>query len=358
MDVKIDAEKLKSVVRAFCRNAGSEEVESGLVAEHLVMANLSGHDSHGVGMIPAYLKSMNEDGLKANQHVTVDAEAGAILRLDGHSGYGQVIGQEAMDLGIALAAKQGVAVVALRRSHHLGRIGTWGEQCAEAGMVSIHYVNAPGYRPIVAPYGGSDARYSTNPYCTAVPATDGNPAMIFDMATSNIAMGKVRVANNKGVEVPPGSLIDAHGNETNDPGVMYSDPKGALRSVGNHKGYGLALVCELLAGGLTNGGGHIPERFEGQNILNNMLSVILDPNAIGDAGFFLEEIDKITAHVKESPPAPGVDAVMVPGDPERKMRAERGATGVPVDDETWRQIVETAGEVGLGAGEIERLIQA
>lgn len=355
--MEFEAERLKSVVRAICRQAGSEEREATLVAHHLVLANLSGHDSHGVGMIPAYMTSIQGGGLQPNQHVSVESESGPILTLNGNAGYGQVIGCEAMEHGIALAAKQGVAVVALKQSHHLGRIGSWGELCAEAGMVSIHYVNAPGYRPIVAPFGGSDARYSTNPYCTAVPATDGNPAMIFDMATSNIAMGKVRVAHNKGVEVPPGSLIDAEGNETCDAGVMYREPKGALRSVGNHKGYGLAVVCELLAGALTNGGGHLPERPKGPIIVNNMLSVIIDPGAIGEVGFFQEEIDKITAHVKGSPPAPGVDGVMVPGDPERKMRAERGSNGVPIDDESWRQIVDAAGQVGLSADEIDRIIR-
>ena len=356
--MNIEPERLRSVVRAICRQTGSEDREADLVAHHLVLANLSGHDSHGAGMIPAYMTSLQGGGLQVNQHVSVDSDSGPILSLNGNAGYGQVIGDEAMARGIARVAEQGVAVVALKNSHHLGRIGSWGEQCAVAGMVSIHYVNAPAYRPIVAPFGGSDARYSTNPYCTAVPATDSNPAMIFDMATSNIAMGKVRVAHNKGVDVPPGSLIDADGNETNDPGVMYRDPRGALRSVGNHKGYGLALVCELLAGALTNGGGQLPERPTGPIIVNNMLSVILDPKAIGEVGFFLQEIDKITEYVTASPPAPGVDEVMVPGDPERKMRAERQANGIPIDDQSWRQIVDAAGQVGLASAEIDQIIAA
>lgn len=350
--MRIEADKLRALVREMCRRAGSDEREATMVADNLVLANLSGHDSHGIGMMPAYITNVVDGLLKPNRHVEVVADTGPILQLDGHVGYGQVIGHEAMEIGIGRARELGVAVIALRRSHHLGRIGSWGEQCAEAGMVSIHHVNSTGYRPIVAPFGGSDARYVTNPYCTGVPATDRTPAMILDMATSNIAMGKVRVAHNKGVPVPDGSLIDAEGNATNDPSVMYRDPRGALLAFGNHKGYGLALACELLAGALINGGGHRPENANGQVIINNMLSVIIDPSAVGDQRFFLDEVDAITAYVKASPPAPGVECVMVPGDPERKARAARSADGIPIDEQSWQQVVVAANKVGMTEAEI------
>lgn len=356
--MRIVADKLRAVVRGMCAHAGSDAREAAMIADNLVAANLSGHDSHGVGMMPAYIANVVDGLLKPNQHIEITSDAGPIVQIDGHVGYGQVIGHEAMALGITRAREHGVTIVALRRSHHLGRIGSWGEQCADAGMVSIHYVNSTGYRPIVAPFGGSDARYVTNPYCTSIPATDDTPAMILDMATSNIAMGKVRVARNKGVPVPSGSLIDPNGHETIDPGVMYQDPKGALLPFGNHKGYGLALACELLAGALINGGGHRPENFNGQVIINNMLSIIIDPNAVGDERFFRDEIDAITVHVKASPPAPGVEHVMVPGDPERKAHEARMADGIPVDDESWRQIVEAAGRVGMPAADIEKIIGA
>jgi len=354
--VRIEAERLRALVRAICVSAGSDEREAGLVAHHLVAANLAGHDSHGVGMMPAYMASVPNGRLHLNQHVSVIAENGPILRLDGNVGFGQVIGGEAMELGIARAREHGVAVAALVNSHHLGRIGSWGEQCAEAGMVSIHYVNSVGWRPIVAPFGGSDARYTTNPYCTAVPAAGGRPAMVLDMATSNIAMGKVRVAHNKGEPVAEGSLIDAEGRPTRDPGVMYREPKGALLSVGRHKGYGLALVCEMLAGALSGGGGHRPAHFNGQVIINNMLSVIIDPAALGDAAAFRAEVEAITDHVTASPPAPGVERVLVPGDPERIARADREANGVPVDDETLRQVIAAGETVGLDAGAARQII--
>ncbi len=354
----VQADNVEALIRTICQAAGSDEREADMVARNLTRANLTGHDSHGVGMIPAYVPAVLQGDLALGQHVSVVSENGPIVVLDGNMAYGQVTGHEAMELGLARVAKHGVAVVALRNTYHLGRIGAWGEMCADAGCVSIHYVNAHGHRPLVAPFGGTDARYTTNPYCTAFPATDDTPQMILDMATSRIAMGKVRVAFNQGVEVPDGALIGPNGAPTRDPGVMFREPYGAMLSAGLHKGYGLALVCELLAGALTGGGTFLPSRVAGNIFVNNMLTVIIDPAAVGDAAAFGREIDELVAHVKRSPPGEGVDQVMVPGDPERKSSAERGANGIPIDDQTWQELVETAATVGISAAEMDRLAAA
>ncbi len=163
-----------------------------------------------------------------------------MLLLDGVSGFGQVMGHEAMEQAIARARRHGVALVGLRNSFHIGRIGHWGEQCAAAGLVSVHFVNVAGHQPIVAPYAGADARFGTNPFCVAVPGGDGGrPALLLDMATSRIALGKARVALNKGVPLPDGTLIDADGNETTDPSCMFGvGRRGALIAMGDHKGRG------------------------------------------------------------------------------------------------------------------------
>lgn len=354
----VSAEALMALVRAFCASGGSDKREAGLVARNLVDANLAGHDSHGVGILPAYATSMADGWLKANAHVAVAGDDGAILRLDGNLGYGQAIGGEAMALGIERARAGGVAVVALRMSHHLGRIGAWAELCAGAGLVSVHYVNSGGYRPSVVPFGGAEARYTTNPYCTGIPAGEGRPPVILDFATSAIAMGKVRVARNAGTQVREGALVDAQGRPTRDPEVMYADPRGALMPMGLHKGYGMALVCEALAGALTNGGGHLPRRDHGRAIINNMLSVIVDPGAVGDRDFFFGEIGEIVDHVKSSAPAPGVEEVMVPGDPERKARARRAAEGIPIDEQTLEQIYAGGAKIGLDPAEARRLVES
>ena len=185
---------------------------------------------------------------------------------------------EAMALGIARAQTHGSCIVALGNSHHLGRIGAWAEQVAEAGLVSMHFVNVIS-RPFVAPFGGADARFGTNPFCAGVPLP-GRPPVILDFATSVIAQGKTRVAFNKGESVAPGCLIDGHGQPTQDPGCMFVPPLGALLTFGGHKGYGLAAMCELLGGALAAGMTQRVPEGDKMRILNGMFSVLVDPDAL------------------------------------------------------------------------------
>lgn len=359
--MRVSSERLIELITTIFRGAGSDEEEARKVAENLVTANLRGHDSHGVGLVPRYVASALDGRLSVGGHASVVSDRGPFLLLDGNMGYGQVVGREAMELGLAKAREMGVAVVGLRNVHHLGRIGAWGEVCASAGFISIHYVNAIGLAPIVAPFGGTDARYTTNPYCTAFPSTDGRP-LVLDMATSKIAAGKVMVAAYKGEPAPEDCLIDAEGNPTTDASLMFSQgnrkPEAALLSFGLHKGYGLALVCELLAGGLTGGGTMRPERAKRDTIQNNMLTIILDPEGFGDGIDLAGELAGFTAWVKASPPAPDVDEVMVPGDPSRKRMAERRELGIPIDPGTWQGLVDAGLSVGLNRVDFDDLKQA
>lgn len=343
----VSASRLEEFVTDIARAGGSSGKEAGQIARQLLGANLRGHDSHGVGMMPAYVNALQFGKLSANQHVSVVQENGSMLLLDGNAGYGQVIGEEAMEKAITVAKADGMCLMSLRNSHHLGRIGAWGEQATDAGLISIHWVNGITRIPSTAPFGGSDARFITNPYCTAIPATPDHPRMVLDMATTKVAMGKLRVAYNKGVEVPPGCVIDSEGNPTLDPSVMYEEPRGAMLPMGDHKGYGLALVCEILAGALSGGGTFLPDRSDGFSIINNMLTILVDPDRLCDRTALMTEVDAFIKHVKQSPPAPGVDEVMIPGDPERKAMADRLANGVPVDDATWEEMVQAAIQVGM-----------
>lgn len=352
----IAADKLTALAEAIVAHGGSQDDEAKTVAWRLVEANLAGHDSHGVGMLPAYVLGLREGQLKPGAGIKVERDHGPFLLVDGNQGYGQVIAAKAMELAIARAREMGVAVLGLKNSYHIGRVGAWGEMAAAAGFISIHYVNAHSPNSLVAPFGGSDSRFTTNPYVTALPATGGNPPIVLDMATSKVAMGKVRVAFNKGIDVPPESLIDSTGRPTNDPSVMFTEPKGALRSMGLHKGYGLAVICDILAGAVTGGGTFGPDKVAPGRIINNMLAVLIDPDAFGEKAAFEAEIDRFTDWVKASPPAPGVEEVMVPGDPERKAKAERLANGVPIDDRTWEELLETGEMVGLSRDEALRIV--
>jgi len=349
----IDPETLRVVVANICRAAGSQDEEAGLVADNLVMANLMGHDSHGVGMLPRYMLSVRNGGLKVNAHATIAVDSGALIVVDGHAGFGQVIGGEAMDFGIVRVREHGVAIVATRRSFHLCRIGAWAERCAEQGFISMHHTNVVGHKPLVAPFGASEARYATNPYTVGLPATAQYPMTILDMATSVVALGKVRVAKNKGEQMAPGILVDADGNPTTDPNVMYCDNPGAALPFGGHKGGGLALMNELLAGVLSGGNTMRPETMRKDDAIhNNMLSIIIDPEKLIDNDFYKTEIDATLEYVKSARPMDPAKPVLVPGDPERLMRAKREANGVPIDDTTWEEILAAGDDMGFGRNKI------
>jgi len=347
------ADALAAAVRAIVAAAGSHEGEAAQVAANLVEANLRGHDSHGVGMVPRYVDAVLEGGLSVNAHVAIRQDSGALLTLDGRQGYGQVIGQEAMELGAARAKAHGVCVVGLAHSHHLGRIGQWAEQCVEHGLVSIHFVNVLS-RPIVAPFGGRDARLGTNPFCVGIPRPGGEPILL-DFATSKIAQGKTRVAYNKGVAIEPGTLIDDHGEPTTNPRYTVVEPIGALLPFGEHKGAGLALICELLGGALAGGATGRAVSDGRRRVLNSMFSILVDPDRLGTAANLAAEMEGFVAYATASPPQPGTGRVRTPGEPERETKARRLLEGIAVDSVTWGEIVGAGAKVGLAAARIEAL---
>ena len=345
--------RLSEAMRTLVRGFGSSEGEARQVADNLIEANLTGHDSHGIGMLPRYAEAFLEGSLHPNAHVRVEHDGGTLLRLDGQAGFGQVIGREAMALAIERTQASGSCIVALGNSHHLGRIGAWAEQVAAAGLVSLHFVNVIS-RAIVAPHGGSDARFGTNPFCAGVPL-QGREPVILDFATSVIAQGKTRVAMNKGELVAPDCLIDDQGRPTREPRFTVVPPFGALLAFGGHKGFGLALMCELLGGALASGMTQRDHDTSRRRVLNGMFSVLLDPAALTDRGAFEAEALAFLDWVRASPPREGFDAVRVAGEPERIARAERTANGVPVDATTWQEILAAAGKLGLEPSRIDAL---
>lgn len=354
--MKISAADLTALATSILTHAGGTPEAAGKVATRLVSANLTGHDSHGVGMIPAYVEGILAGQLIPHAAAQIMQDKGPFVLVDGHQGFGHIVAEQAMDMAIERARASHFAVLSLRNSFHLGRLGDWGAMAADAGLICILYANVQSSRPIVAPFGGSDARFVTNPYCTAIPATDKNPMFLLDMATSTIAMGKARVANLSGKTVPEGSVIDAQGNPTNDPSVMFDEPTGALTTFGQHKGFGLALLGDILGGSFSGGGAYLPEREVTSRILNNMMAILIDPDVFGAAEAFGMDVDKYTDWVKSSPPAPGVEAVQLPGDPERRSAADRQANGIFVDPGTLAQLAQAAQSVGVPQADLVALI--
>ena len=346
---------LKELVGEILRLGGSEDAEARLVAGHLVEANLMGHDSHGVGLVPAYVDHLRAGLLAPNTSVLRVKDDGAILAFDGRRGYGRRVAGEAMDAAVERCRETGVVLAALRNAHHIGRVGAYGESCAAAGLISVHFVNVVDHAPTVAPFAGIAARFVTNPVCVALPGTGRTPPVLLDMATSKVALGKLRVAHNKGERIADGAVLDAEGRPSDDPGVMFADPRGAMLPFGDYKGSGLALICELLAGGLTGGGTIQPGNPRRAGIVNNMLTFAIDPARLVEAAWLRSEIDALVAYVKSSAPAQAGRPVMVAGDPEREAKRRRERDGIPVDETTWNEILDAGATLGLARDRAARI---
>jgi hydroxycarboxylate dehydrogenase B len=354
--VRLTAERLRRLASTILGSGGSAPAEADLVAEHLINANLAGHDSHGIGMIPAYVRHLQAGLVVPNTKAKLTKDDGALLMFDGARGYGRCVAGEAMAAAIERVRQTGVVALTLANAHHIGRVGTYGEMASGAGLVSIHFVNVTDHRGLVAPFRGTDARFSTDPVCIALPGTDRQPPILLDMATSAIAMGKVRVAKNEGRQLDEGILIDPAGQPTRDPGVMYREPHGALHPFGGHKGYALAVVTELLAGALSGGPTIQPGNPRMGGTINNMFAVVIDPTRLAGVDWMRREIDGFVEYVKASPPAHPGKPVLVPGDPERSAREERLRAGIYVDATTWDEVLQAGEKVGLERAEAEALV--
>ena len=357
----IQADRLYAFTRRIVGAMGSQDEEAHEVADHLVRANLAGHDSHGVGMLPTYVLIKGLGLLVPNQTLATVSDAGALLVFDAGRGFGQRMAATAVRQAIERARETGACVLALRNSAHIGRIGTYGELAAASGMAFIGFVNVADHLPWQAPWGCSDARLGTNPFCAAVPTADPstdrhpdeNASLLLDMATSTIAFGKARVARNKGVPVPEGALIDSAGRPTTDPRELVDEHKGAIRAFGQHKGSGLAVMCEILGAALIGGQTTAHETKGG--VVNNMLGIVIDTHHLDATGRMHHDIEGVKGWIKASPPAPGFSEVLLPGEPERQTRSEREAEGIPLDAKSWGDILAAAATLGLEEAELERV---
>lgn len=342
--MKIRHDKLTRLVADIFHQAGCVRGEADCVARHLVEANLVGHDSHGVIRVQAYINWLRDGKVLAGKSIQVVFENDVIAVVDGQGGFGQSIGEQAMKLGLDKCSKNGVAVVALRNSGHLGRIGDWPLLCAQAGKLSVHFVNTTGAGILVAPFGGTERRLSANPIAAGVPITGGNP-LLLDISACTIAEGKIKVALNKGVPVPENCIIDSQGRPTTDPKVFYATPPGAILPIAGHKGYGLGILCEVLAGALTGGGCSNPAHSD--KVINGMLSILLDPTFFQSDTAFTAEIRRFIDFVKSSTKVHPDGDILMPGEIEERTKQRRLEQGIDIDDTTWSQITAAAQLVGL-----------
>jgi uncharacterized oxidoreductase len=351
--MKIAADRLRVLTAAIFSSAGCTQDEAERIAAHLVEANLVGHDSHGVIRVASYVQWLRAGKVIAGRSIEVAFENDVIAIVDGQLGFGQSIGEQAVQLGIDRCARHGVSVIALRNSGHLGRIGDWPLMAARAGKLSLHFVNTSGAGILVAPFGGINRRLSANPIAAGIPITGAVP-MILDISACTLAEGKIRVAFNKGVPVPADCIIDSRGQPTTDPRVFYATPPGAILPIAGHKGYGLAVLCEVLAGALTGGGCSNPAHAD--RVVNGMLSIYLDPARFQDDAAFAAEIQRFVAWVKSSEKVTSDGDILMPGEIEERTKARRLRDGVDLDETTWKQITDAAITAGIDGHRLETLV--
>ena len=361
--VYVDARAMERLVGAIFEHAGCDAGEARRIARRLTGANLRGHDSHGVLRTRRYVEWMEDGAVFPGRRIRVERETGVLAVIDGDYGFGQTVGEQTVDLGVAKAREHGVAVTALKNSGHLGRIGDWAERAAESDCASIHMVNVRGSL-LVAPYGAIERRGSTSPFCAGVPRPGAAP-IVHDFATSVVAEGKAMVALHGGKPLPHGALVDAHGNHTSDPRPLYGetppgrspDPNagpGALNAFGLHKGSGLNFFMEMFGGALTGSGTAAALGDTGKRrFCNGMLSIYLHVGAFHEDDWFAREVGAYVEYWKAARPARPGGEVLVPGEKERRTMDERRESGLPLSEGAWADVLAAAEKVGMSGGEVD-----
>jgi uncharacterized oxidoreductase len=320
--------------------------EARIVADSLTESNLLGHDSHGAIRVPQYVGMMRDGLIVPGNKPEIVKDEGSTLIVDGHFTFGQVIVRQAMTHAIEKARERGIVQIGIRRTNHIGRMGEYAAQAAEAGLLGWLVANNSGAGQIVTPVGGIEGRLATNPIAFAAPWKDGE-CFLLDMTTSIAPEGKVRVAHNKGEQLPEGWLLDPQGRPSRNPADLYGPPRGSLMPLGGamgHKGFGLGLMVEIL-GGLLSGDGY--SRPDPTRIGNGVFGFVADLECFMTRAEFEDHMQKLLAHIKSCPTRDGVDEVFVPGEPEHRERRNRLVEGIPLDDETWRQLTQVAAELGV-----------
>ena len=339
----ISADVLERFTSAIFQSAGVGIEEADVVAASLVGSNLRGHDSHGVVRVKSYLGQLDKRELVAGAELVVLSETPAMLSADAAFGFGMVQMTRLIDRLEAKVLELGVASGTLCRCGHVGRLGEWAELVARRNLAGLVTVNDNGVLKCVAPPGGTEPTVSTNPVAIGVP-TGGEP-LVLDISTSVVANGKVLVQNTAGEPCPEGWLLDADGEPTTDPAVRFSDPRGTILPMGGYKGFGLALLLDILVGGLS--GGSCPPAPEGAPGTNNVLVVAWDPERFAGKPHFQAEADGLIAFVRGVRRKADVDEIRLAGDRSQRMMVERRESGVPLDAGTWNSLLEAAERLGV-----------
>ena len=324
----VPAEVLGEAIERVLTAAGTPAPAARVVAGSLVLSNLKGLDSHGLVRVAQYVDEI-EQGLTLPAEEPSISRANGRVHVDGGWCFGMVAAIEAARIAAEEARARGIALVTVANVRHVGRLGETVERAAAEGVFALAFCNANGR---VAPFGGRAPILGTNPIAYAIPTGTGRP-IVADFSTAVTAEGRVRLMLQQSERVPPGWLIDAGGNPTDDPAALYEG--GALLPTGGHKGFALGLLVEIL-GGVVAGAGCASL---GAEPGNGLVLIALYPVPSG--------VDEVADAVRAVPPAPGVERVLLPGDPEAQTEERRRREGIPVPEATWEEFAAVAARYGV-----------
>lgn len=345
--ISVDPATLGSYCTGVLVGLGVPEDQAALVADSLVEADLRGVESHGVHLMALYADRLRGGHLLGRTEVRVVRDDGATAVLDGGRGLGQIAGVAAVDLAVAKAREFGVGSVAVRNSSHLGALAWYTMRAAAHGCIALAAQNGP---PFVPPFGGVTGIFSTNPVSYAIPAGE-EPMLVLDMATTAVAGNRVLLAQKRGdKEIPPGWANDERGRPTTDPA------KASVRHLqwfGGYKGYGIALLVEVLAGVLTGASYGLVDREPGElrgfdRVTRGYVFVALDVEHFLPLKEFQADVDRLIRDIHESEPGEGVERVLVPGELEHRRRAERIEHGIPLAEALVDELDRLGQDVGAG----------
>jgi LDH2 family malate/lactate/ureidoglycolate dehydrogenase len=335
----------EEALRGFCgecfRECGLSGEDAELVSHSLVQANLRGIDSHGVTRLGIYVKRLRRGLINPRPDVRVVGESDATLLIHGDNGMGQVVGVRALDLGVSKARKSGAASVGVSNANHYGAGAYYVERAVREDLIASAYSNAS---PTMAPWGGVDPSIGTNPFSYGIPAGRHSP-IIIDMATSVVARGKIILAAREGKPIPEGWALDSDGWPTTD---AQKALEGTVLPTGEHKGYALSLLLDIMSGVLTGAGfgQHVNNMYDDMDTPQNVGAFfqLTDIDRFMPVARFKERVDQMVEELKAVRRAPGVEEILVPGEIEDRIRRERLSLGVPLGAEALSEL-KAAGKV-------------
>ncbi len=333
---------LHAIARTIFVGAGTPQHIAEDVAEILINAHLTGHDSHGVLRIPTYIRRIEEGVINPSAEPEIVSETDNTLLFDGHGCFGHYVSRIAIRKAIEKAKKAVICCVNIDNTGHIGRLGEYAEDAAASGCMSLITVGNGGKNvgPVV-PFGGAEGAFGTNPIAIGVPTGDDSP-FIVDYATSMIAEGKIQVARSKDIDLPKGCILDKSGVPSIKPSDFYEG--GSLLPFGRHKGYALSMFTCLL-GGLTG-------KFDVETgRMSGIYMQVIDVNAFTPIEEYQQGVRAFLDTVKDTPPAPGIDEVLVPGDYESRYRSQRLIDGIEIPDTINTQLHECASKLNISLGE-------